>query len=170
MKRTLTSWPGLAMAATLALAAGGCGNNQANTPDVQLPSANQIGKSMETAANTVKKEAGPAMAKVENAAKKVEKEAGPALAKGVKAVETTTAPAVHSAEEMAMTAKVKGAIMADRSVDSSTINVDVKKNEVILRGRVKTAKEKTLLQEIAHKQAMNYKIVNQLQVVGAAKQ
>lgn len=168
MRRIVTLWQG-SVAIMLALATGGCGNNQSNAPNVQLPSTNQISKSFENAAHAAKKEAGPAVAKVENGVSEVEKEARPALDKGVKAVETTTAPVVKTAEERLMEAKVKAAIMADRTVDSSTINVDVKKNEVILRGRVKNAKEKTLVQEIAHKQAMNYKPVNQLQVVGAGK-
>ncbi|MBV9863862.1 MAG: BON domain-containing protein [Abitibacteriaceae bacterium] len=136
-----TGWLGVAILVALA----GC-----NSKDQDLPSANQVAGGVENAATTVKKEAGPA------------------VLKAAKTVEKAAAPLVKVTDETAMTTKVKGAIMADNTVDSSKINVDVKGNEVILRGRVKNAAQRAHVQNIAKHEAPNYKLVDQLQLEGAA--
>lgn len=140
-RTSLTGWLGVAALGTLA----GC--NSKNQVDV--PSANQVAAGVDNAATTVKKEAGPA---VLNAAKTVEKVA---------------APLVKVTDETAVTGKVKAAIMADNTVDSTKINVDVKGNEVILRGRVKSAAQRAHVQNIAKHEAPKYKLVDQLQIEGA---
>lgn len=70
-----------------------------------------------------------------------------------------------SATEAAIeTADVKTALMADKRVDASHINVDTdhKTKTVTLKGDVPTAAQKATAEQIAIKQATGYKIVNRL--------
>ena len=157
MKQT-RPWPvWLGLGAVTIMGVTGCSSNgQNNAPDIQVPSANQVGKSVENAATTVEK-----------VAVKAEKTAAPVVNQSIKTIATTAAPAVKAGEDNLMAGKIKTAIIANQTVDSSTINIDVKNNTVILRGRVKNAGEKALVQKIATQQASGYHLINQLQIVGA---
>lgn len=64
------------------------------------------------------------------------------------------------------TASVKSAIMADRRVDASDINVDTDeaRKTVTLNGFVKTAEQKRVAAQIAASKATGYTIVNNLGV------
>jgi osmotically-inducible protein OsmY len=52
-------------------------------------------------------------------------------------------------DDSAITAKVKGKIMADKNLDASEIRVDTEDGRVMLSGRVETGAEKARAAEIA---------------------
>jgi osmotically-inducible protein OsmY len=62
---------------------------------------------------------------------------------------------------------VKAALMADKGIDASHINVDtdIKTQTVILKGSVPTAEQKTAAEKLAAAKAVGYKVVNHLEVV-----
>jgi osmotically-inducible protein OsmY len=64
------------------------------------------------------------------------------------------------------TMDVKTALMADKTVDASGINVDTSADTktVTLKGHVKTATEKQRAEEIARAKAPGYRVVNDLVV------
>ena len=65
------------------------------------------------------------------------------------------------------TVDIKSALMADRTVDASRINVDTfhEPRTVMLKGSVKTATERDEAARIAAAEAPGYRIDNQLKVV-----
>jgi osmotically-inducible protein OsmY len=65
-----------------------------------------------------------------------------------------------------LTPKIKTAIGAAAALKGTTINVDTlaDKNQIALRGSVKTAAQKSLAESIAKKNAPGYTIANQLKV------
>jgi hypothetical protein len=63
-----------------------------------------------------------------------------------------------------ITAKVKSALIGDKSVRASTINVDTKSNVVVLRGTVANEAAKTKAEQIAKKTQGVKEVVNQLTV------
>jgi len=76
----------------------------------------------------------------------------------------TTGGAISAAME---TIDVKSALMADRTVDASHINVDTfhETKTVVLKGSVKTATQRDEAARIAAAEATGYRIDNQLTVV-----
>lgn len=76
----------------------------------------------------------------------------------------TTGGAISAAVE---TIDVKSALMADRTVDASHINVDTfhETKTVVLKGSVKTATQRDEAARIAAAEATGYRIDNQLTVV-----
>lgn len=86
------------------------------------------------------------------------------IAKETKAAASDAAGAVAAAVE---TIDVKSALMADRTVDASHINVDTfhETKTVLLKGSVKTATQRDEAARIAAAEAPNYRIDNQLTVV-----
>ena len=70
----------------------------------------------------------------------------------------------------AETVDVKAALIADKRVDTSNLNVDTNTdtNTVLLKGTVPTATQRTLAEQIAREHAKGYRIVNQLTVAPAA--
>ena len=77
---------------------------------------------------------------------------------------TTAGGAVAAAIE---TIDVKSALMADRTVDASHINVDTfhETKTVVLKGSVKTATQRDEAARIAAAEATGYRVDNQLTVV-----
>ena len=73
----------------------------------------------------------------------------------------------RAADAAVETMDVKMALTTDSRVDASDINVDTnhETKTVTLKGRVKSAQEKTLAGDIATKRATGYRVVNDL-VVG----
>ncbi|MEO8520965.1 MAG: BON domain-containing protein [Acidobacteriota bacterium] len=69
--------------------------------------------------------------------------------------------------EGAKTVDVKTALINDKSVDTSTINVDTfgDTKTVVLRGSVPTAAMKAKAEDIAHREAPGYTVKNELAVV-----
>ncbi len=63
-----------------------------------------------------------------------------------------------------ITAKVKSALIADKKVGATTINVDTKSNVVVLRGAVPTAAGKAAAEADAKQTKGVSKVINQLTV------
>lgn len=73
-----------------------------------------------------------------------------------------------AAGDAATTATVKSAIMANKTLDSTKINVDTKKNIVYLRGTVASDAQSKLAVAITKKSAPDHSINNLLKVAGKA--
>ena len=97
--------------------------------------------------------------------------------RAAEAVKDASANAAESTKEAAkslgakvdaaqQTLDVKTALMADRTVDASGINVDTNADAktVTLKGHVKTSAEKARAEEIARAKASGYRVVNSLVV------
>ena len=99
----------------------------------------------------------------ENAAEKAKPAASEAAAE-TKEAARDAGGAVAAAVE---TIDVKSALMADRTVDASHINVDTfhETKTVVLKGSVKTATQRDEAARIAAAEAPGYRIDNQLTVV-----
>lgn len=69
----------------------------------------------------------------------------------------------------AETVDVKAALIADKRVDTSNLNVDTNTdaNTVLLKGTVPTAAQRSLAEQVAREHAKGYRIVNQLTVAPA---
>jgi len=71
-------------------------------------------------------------------------------------------------EALVLTPKVKSALIADKQLDSTRINVDTMKGAVVLRGSVRSAGEKQRAAQIAKKalgdEQSKYKLINHLKV------
>jgi osmotically-inducible protein OsmY len=67
----------------------------------------------------------------------------------------------------AETVDVKSAILADKTIDADSIDVDTYADTktVVLRGSVPTEAQKARAEQIAREQAPNYKVENRLAVV-----
>lgn len=81
-------------------------------------------------------------------------------------VKTDTERAVENVSAGMETMDVKGALIADGRVDASKINVDTnaESRTVVLKGSVPSAEHKTMAEEIARREAKDYKIENQLTI------
>jgi osmotically-inducible protein OsmY len=92
------------------------------------------------------------------------KEATKDASAATKDAATTAGGAVAAAIE---TIDVKSALMADRTVDASRINVDTfhETKTVVLKGSVKTATQRDEAARIAAAEAPGYRVDNQLTVV-----
>jgi predicted small secreted protein len=99
---------------------------------------------------------------------------GTALLFGSMACANTVSGVVQDTKENTTAVKagvetidVKSAILADKTVDAGAIDVDTygDKKTVVLRGSVPTEAQKARAEEIARKNAPNYRIENQLAVV-----
>jgi hypothetical protein len=104
-----------------------------------------------------------AKVKADRAAEKAAAESREATA-GAKDKASDATGALKAAVE---TIDVKSALMADRTVDASHINVDTfhETKTVVLRGSVKTATQRDEAARIAAAEAPSYRIDNQLTVV-----
>jgi osmotically-inducible protein OsmY len=109
-----------------------------------------------------------------NTAAGVEKDAAAAAEKAKPAAEDAAAATKDAARDAGgaiaaavETIDVKSALMADRTVDASHINVDTfhETKTVVLKGSVKTATQRDEAARIAAAEAPGYRIDNQLQVV-----
>jgi len=109
-----------------------------------------------------------------NTAAGVEKDAENAADKAKPAAEDAAAATKEAARDAGgavaaavETIDVKSALMADRTVDASHINVDTfhETKTVVLKGSVKTATQRDEAARIAAAEAPGYRIDNQLTVV-----
>lgn len=98
----------------------------------------------------------------ENAAEKT-KEAADAAADKTKDAAASTGAAVSGAMQ---TGEVKTALVADKRIDASNINVDTDegKKTVTLKGTVPSEAQKTMAAEVATAKAVGYTIVNELTI------
>ena len=108
----------------------------------------------------------PAVAPAPNAENDVERSVGKAQAK----LEETGREIAEGARGVGAHVNVKQALMLDKTVDSSNIDVDIDNDArtVILRGTVPTAPQKTAAERIARAHANGYQVRSEL-VVGAAR-
>lgn len=95
--------------------------------------------------------------------------AGPFVAgcgQTVQGAKQDTANIAEKVSGAAETVDVKSALIADKRVDTSDVNVDTntETNTVVLKGSVPTAEQRTIAEQIAREQAKGYRIVNQLTV------
>jgi predicted small secreted protein len=135
------------------------------------------GLSLAACSNTAagaKKDAEENAAKTAEAADKAEDKAQAAgekaAAEGKEAAAETkeaTRDATGALKAAVETIDVKSALMADRTVDASHINVDTfhETKTVVLKGSVKTATQRDEAARIAAAEAPSYRIDNQLMVV-----
>lgn len=113
---------------------------------------------------------GLAMAACSNTAAGAKKDAEINADKAAAATEDAkdkASDAAGAVKGAAETIDVKTALMADRTVDASHINVDTYADTktVVLRGSVKTATERDEAARIAANEATGYRIDNQLTIV-----
>jgi osmotically-inducible protein OsmY len=110
-------------------------------------------------ANDAARDAGKAAG---NAAKAT----GEAAADAARATGDAVANAGRAAEAAVQTMDVKTALMRDSRVDASDINVDTnhETKTVVLKGRVASAAQKTIAEQIAIEQAKGYRVQNDLTV------
>lgn len=101
-----------------------------------------------------------------NAAADTAKAAGDTAGNAGRAAGDAVGNAGRAADAAVETMDVKAALMKDSRVDASDINVDsdhVSKT-VTLKGKVPTAAQKTLAEQIATEQAVGYRVRNDLTV------
>ena len=94
------------------------------------------------------------------------RDAGRATSEAARDAGGAVANAGRAAEAAVETMDVKAALMRDSRVDASGVNVDTnhQTKTVVLKGKVPTAAQKTLAEQIATEQASGYRIQNDLTV------
>jgi osmotically-inducible protein OsmY len=107
------------------------------------------------------------LAACSNTAAGVEDDATRASEKAAEAVDEAAREAARATAAVVETIDVKSALMADRTVDASHIDVDTfpETKTIVLKGSVKTSAERDEAERIAGIEAPGYKIDNQLKVV-----
>jgi osmotically-inducible protein OsmY len=148
----------------------------------QAKQAAEHAKEAGAAAAESAREAGQAAADAAASAAKDAQLAGKVVARDAKdAAKKAAEAASHASEKAAEASKeagavvaaatntldVKAALMADRTIDASHINVDTdaKTRTVVLKGSVPTEEQRTAAEKLAASKAAGYKVVNDLAVV-----
>jgi hypothetical protein len=157
LMKNATILPAMLLAATAMVATSACDNTREGAERDAEVAAEQSKDAGDRAAD--------ATADAARDAGRATREAGDAVADGAAAATDRAASAV---EVSTTTAQVKSALMADRAVDASNIDVDTdgSRRIVTLRGSVKTAAQKTAAERIARDKAEGFKIVNELTIAG----
>jgi osmotically-inducible protein OsmY len=114
-----------------------------------------------------KKDAEENAAKAADAADKAEDKAAPAAREAAADSKEAARDASGAVAAAIETIDVKSALMADRTVDASHINVDTfhETKTVVLKGSVKTATQRDEAARIAAAEAPGYRVDNKLTVV-----
>lgn len=114
-----------------------------------------------------KKDAEVNAEKAAAAADKAEDKAEPAAREAVAETKEAAREAGSATAAAIETIDVKSALMADRTVDASHINVDTlhETKTVVLKGSVKSATQRDEAARIAAAEAPGYRVDNQLRVV-----
>jgi hyperosmotically inducible periplasmic protein len=99
---------------------------------------------------------------VDNAGAAVEK----TVDKAVPAIEKAVEKGASVATDAAITGKVKAALVADKTISASEIDVDTKNKVVHLRGSVQNNAQRNLAGMIARKNAPGHTVKNELKVTG----
>lgn len=135
----------LAIALMSGLSLAACSNTAAGVEQDAKENADKAA----AAADKAEDKAAPAAREAAAETKEAAREAGSAVAAAVETID------------------VKSALMADRTVDASHINVDTfhETKTVVLKGSVKTAAQRDEAARIAAAEAPGYRIDNQLTVV-----
>ena len=128
------------------------------------------GLSLAACSNTAagaKKDAEINADKAATAADKAEDKAEPAARETAAETKEAARDASGAVKAAVETIDVKSALMADRTVDASHINVDTfhETKTVVLKGSVKSATQRDEAARIAAAEAPGYRIDNQLSVV-----
>jgi osmotically-inducible protein OsmY len=128
------------------------------------------GLSLAACSNTaagIKQDAEENKDKAAAAADNAEDKAGPAAREAVADTKEAAREAGGAVAAAIETIDVKSALMADRTVDASHINVETfhETKTVLLKGSVKTATQRDEAARIAAVEAPGYRIDNQLTVV-----
>ena len=133
---------------------------------IALLSALSLAACSNTAAG-VKKDAEVNADKAATAADKAEDKAEPAAREAAAETKEAARDASGAVKAAVETIDVKSALMADRTVDASHINVDTfhETKTVVLKGSVKSATQRDEAARIAAAEAPGYRIDNQLTVV-----
>ena len=102
-----------------------------------------------------------------NTAAGVEEDATRVVGKATEAADDASRASRRAATAAVETIDVKSALMADRSVDASRIDVDTfpETKTIVLKGSVKTATQRDAAAPIAAIEAREYQVDNQLKVV-----
>lgn len=147
MKMQKTWLGGAGLCAVALLGAAGCQDKNNNGMPDTPATAPQIEKTLDNAGAKVGKAVDNAVPAIKNAGKEV----------------------VGTAEDIGTTGKIKTALMADKTISASEINVTTKDAVVHLQGSVKNAAQKNLAGQIAKKEAgAGYTIKNELMVAGGS--
>jgi len=153
--RRQNGWLALSLAGLVAIATAACDNTAAGAK-----------KDAEIAAEEAKvagEKAAEATAEAGRDAADATKRAGE---KAAEATEAATEDAAAATAAAATTTSVKSALMADRRVDATRVDVDTNgaTKVVTLKGSVPTAAQKATAESIARDKAEGYTIVNQLAI------
>lgn len=121
----------------------------------------------------LEKDAENAAPKIERAAEQTAavarvagREAAKAAESAAEAIRKGVGEAAQAGDGAQQTAQIKSALMADASIDSTTIDVDTDGDTrtVTLKGQVRSASEKAAVARIAAAKAPGYTIANRLDV------
>jgi osmotically-inducible protein OsmY len=104
--------------------------------------------------------------RAEDRAEEATRDAGRATAEATRSAGDAVANAGRAGDAAVQTMDVKAALMADTRVDAGGINVDTdhERKTVVLKGRVPSAAQKTLAEQIAVEKAVGYRVQNDLMV------
>ena len=157
--RSMMTGAGLVMVAVLA---AGCENTRAG---VEQDAKNAAAKSEEAAEKSAEaaREAGRDVAA---AADRAGDATANAADKAGDATRDAAANAANVGDAAQQTAQIKTALLADSSIDASTIDVDTEASTktVTLKGTVRSAAEKASAARIAADKAPGYRVTNNLEV------
>jgi len=176
-----------AIGCVFALPLAGCSEKTEEAAETAASSAAQdtqrnVQKAGEAVENTAEK-AGEAVENTAEAAGQTVKEGAQVVERGAEHVGEAVGGAVKGAakeaqdagQSAALTPKIKNALVADKSIDASTIDVDTsgEKDTVVLKGTVRSQAEKQKAETVARKALQDanssFKLRNDLTVGGGAK-
>ena len=159
MRRNRGMGTGLVLAVALV---AGCENTREGLErdaEVAAERADQAADRSAEAAREAGREVSQAAGDAVDATREAAQDTGQAVQEGA-------ASAAGIADAAQQTAQIKTALMADTTIDSSNIDVDTQSatRTVTLKGRVRTAAEKTRAARIAADKAPGYRVTNNLRV------
>ena len=161
MKIRMTSL-GLPAALLAASLFGACSNTAKGVQEDTAQNAEKAKEASAEAAAATERAAEDAKVKVDNAAEAT-KEGAEKAAEATKDAAKNTANTADGAQQ---TMQIKSALLADKSVDASSIDVDTNgmTKTVTLKGRVPNAAQKASAERIAKSKAPDYTVVNNLTI------
>ena len=161
MKIRMTSL-GLPAALLAASLFGACSNTAKGVQEDTAQNAEKAKEASAEAAAATERAAEDAKVKMDNAAEAT-KAGAETAAEATKDAAKNTANTADGAQQ---TMQIKTALLADKSVDASSIDVDTNgmTKTVTLKGRVPNAAQKASAERIAKSKAPDYTVVNNLTV------
>ena len=161
MKIRMTSL-GLPAALLAASLFGACSNTAKGVQEDTAQNAEKAKEASAEAAAATERAAEDAKVKMDNAAEAT-KAGAETAAEATKDAAKNTANAADGAQQ---TMQIKTALLADKSVDASSIDVDTNgmTKTVTLKGHVPNAAQKASAERIAKSKAPDYTVVNNLTV------